>query len=145
MNVKKWVYFLGFICLIFVLTACAKNGETKDAVIEMEKSRHFTEEEIHEAMEAVKEQFQSFEGCHLTKLWYSEEDYEKEIEVYVNSGDEVRKSLKKEDMIILFSNFKTGPSSINQGFNPDSTYTDWMWILKRNSKTGKWQVIDWGY
>lgn len=33
----------------------------------------------------------------------------------------------------------------DDGFNPDSTYTDWNWILIRDRKTGNWKVDDGGY
>jgi hypothetical protein len=45
----------------------------------------------------------------------------------------------------LFSDFYVDSSGGDGSFNPDYTYTDWNWILIRNSENDKWKVYDWGY
>jgi len=46
---------------------------------------------------------------------------------------------------VLLSNFETNKHAIKEGFNPNSYYTNWMWILKRGGKSKKWEIVDWGY
>jgi hypothetical protein len=52
---------------------------------------------------------------------------------------------KTENVIVLMSDFDVDSSGAQEGFNPNSTYSDWNWILIRDSKSGNWRVVDWGH
>ncbi len=47
--------------------------------------------------------------------------------------------------MVLLSNFKVGPSGGNGSLEPNSTYTEWQWILIRDNTSDNWLVKDWGY
>lgn len=132
-RMKKLLFLIVYLCIILV--AC-NSGKVKNVEVIIGSSEKFSEAEIEEAVTLVKQKFKDFEGCDLTKLWYDEE----RSDWYVaNIGADA------ENTMVLFSNFKTSKHAINGGFNPDSNYTDWMWILKRASKANKWEIVDWGY
>ncbi len=115
-----------------------ESSNTKDAKIDIGKSNTYTESEINDAINIVLAKFKQFPAT-LDKIWYDEEKSNKE-------SKEWAKQYNADEAIVLFSNFKTykGEKSINNGFNPDSEYINWNWILVRNNK-GKWYLKDWGY
>ncbi len=114
----------------FILVAC-NSGKVNYAEVTIEHSDKFSETEIAEAIHLVKAKFKDFRGCNLTKLWYDEE-----------KSNEYAAS---KDTLVLLSSFETGKSAVAQGFNPNSNYDNWMWILTRENESENWEIIDWGY
>ncbi|NLK98829.1 MAG: DUF4829 domain-containing protein [Epulopiscium sp.] len=100
---------------------------------------------MNDAVNCVKEKFKDFEGCSLTKLWYDEEKTNNFIEGYLRGGRGSVNGAKAENVIVLLSNFDVDSSGGDGSLNPNSTYSDWNWILIRDSKASNWQVDDWGY
>lgn len=131
------------VCLLF--SACNQSNKTKDAEIEIEDSVKFSKEEISQAMDSVKKKFADFEGCTLVQLWYDEAKSDAFIEGYMISGRGSINGISKENVVVLLSTFDVDSSGGKNGFNPDSTYTDWNWILIRDGNTEKWKIDDWGY
>jgi len=52
---------------------------------------------------------------------------------------------ERGNVIVLLSNFETDDSAGDGSFNPNDTYTNWMWILIRDNPEGAWRVDDMGY
>lgn len=142
---KKMVFSLCLILVVFSLVACKQDGRTNDVEVRIEKSNKFSEAEINNAIDSVKKKFEDFHGCNLTKLWYNEEKSNHIIEDYLKSGKGSENGVKAKNVIVLLSNFAVDSSGGDEGFNPNSTYSNWNWILIRDSKTGNWRVDDWGY
>jgi len=145
---KQITIILLIIILCLHMVACNNHGRTNNAEIDPGRSVKFSEEEINSAIDAVLAKFVDFPGCDLIRLWYDEERSDKfiELDLSTSGGNTIKSSgAEPENIIIMFSDFKTSKSSASDGFNPDSNYTDWNWILIRDSKTGKWKVADWGY
>ena len=145
MDKTKIISSIFLLLLVYFIVASTQGGKTDNVVVTIEESDQFTEEELNEAIKAVKKKFRGFDGCEMTDLWYSEKDSIKTIEGYLNSGGGSANGIKKENVVVLFSNFNVDSSGIKNGFNPNSTYTNWNWILVRNSITNNWRVVDWGY
>ncbi len=145
MDKIKIIFPIFLLLLVYFIVASTQGGKTDNVVVTIEESDQFTEEELNEAIKAVKKKFRGFDGCEMTELWYSEKDSIKTIEGYLRSGGGSESGIKKENVVVLFSNFNVDSSGANNGFNPNSTYTDWNWILVRNSITNNWRVVDWGY
>ncbi|MEH7107477.1 DUF4829 domain-containing protein [Bacillus sp. JJ1764] len=139
------MFSLCLILAVYFIVSITQGGKTNNVAVSIEVSDKFSEEEINNAINTVKRKFRGFDGCEMTKLWYSEKDSNKIIEDYLNSGSGSEKGIKAENVIVLLSNFDVDSSGVKEGFNPNSTYTHWNWILVRNSKTENWQVKDWGY
>ena len=142
---KKMVFFLCVISVVFSLAACKQAGRTDNVTVNIDKSSKFSEEEINNAINCVMKKFKDFKGCNLTKLWYDEEKSNNFTEEYLKGGRGSINGVKAENVIVLLSNFDVDSSGAAGGFNPDSTYSDWNWILIRDSKTSKWRVDDCGY
>lgn len=142
---KKILYLFCLILITFSLVSCRQAGNTSNTELSIGKSTKFSEKEINLAMSTVKKKFKDFKGCKLTKLWYDEEMSNKFAEGYLQNGSATKSDVKVENVIVLLSNFDVDSSGGDGSFNPDSTYSNWNWILVRDSKTGAWMVKDWGY
>ena len=89
-------------------------------------------------MDIVVEHFQgSFKGCTLTDLWYEDSKS-------VPASDGWAKQYDSDESIVLFSKFDVDSTGGDGSLNPNSTYTNWQWILVRN-RGGKWDLKTWGY
>jgi hypothetical protein len=142
---KKIIYLLCLIIIVFSFAACRQAGNTSNTEISISKSTKFSEKEINLAVSSVKKKFKDFKGCKLTKLWYDEEMSDNFAGGYMQERAGTKNDVKPENIIILLSNFDVDSSGGDGSLNPDSTYSNWNWILVRDSKTGAWQVKDWGY
>lgn len=116
-----------------LLCAC---DNTKNAELDLGSSSRYSAHELQMAADCVLEKFQDFESCDLTRLWYDEAFSDRRIAEDPN--------LTAGDSLILLSNFYVGLRGGNEGFNANSTYTDWSWTLTRNA-SGEWEVTNYGY
>lgn len=125
-------------CMLLVLLTAGCRGNVSDVKVLEYKSDIYSEEEIEEAIEVVKKYFRSeFSGCTLTEITYAGDDKISSYEDRAtrNDGDEV---------IVLISSFDVDASGGDGSLNPNSTYSNWSWILVR--KNGEnWQHVDHGY
>lgn len=111
-------------------------GDVRNVSREIGFSQIYSSAEIEAAMDLAQEHFQKeFEGCHLLTLSYDENYSEKFSEDWAEQYN-------TEQAIVLLSNFVTGRNS--GGFNPNDYYSNWQWILTRNSGE-PWQLQTWGY
>jgi len=143
---KKLFAVFAIVVICFAFSACNQGGgKTSNVEIEIGDSEKFTKEEIEEAIDCAKKKFVDFEGCELLQLWYDETKSDSFAEGYMTGGRGSDNGVSTENVIVLLSNFKVDSSGGDGSFNPDSTYTNWNWILIRDNKTAKWKVDDWGY
>lgn len=134
---------MGF-SLLFLLSACGSTGgNIANVDVTFSSSAKFTNEEIQQAVDAVKEKFKDFEHCELHSLSYEENKAEAQVESYLQNGRGRENGATSENTIVLFSNFDTD-SQADGGFTPNTNY-EWMFTLVRDKKGDKWVVDDWGY
>ena len=138
---KKIFIVLCMLIVCSLLYACKSNENSDDVEITYGESEQFSDSEMEDAVDVIIEKFKDFEGCELIKIWYDESKANLEVERYIAREN----SMKKENIIIFYSDFKVDSTGKNPVLNPDSTYTDWMWILTRDDITKEWTVKDWGY
>lgn len=132
-----------FILVGFLLLAIA--GCTKPPVkVEIGESVRFKKEEIQRAADLVTKNF-SFPSAELRKLTYDEETSGKLAAGYISHGKGQLNGAKFENVLVLLSEFDVDDSGDNPVLNQGSTYTDFQWILVRESETGEWFIDDWGY
>lgn len=122
-----------------------QSGRSRDVQVSIDESAKFSKEEINEAVVSVKRKFLSFKGCELTEIWYTEDESNKIAEDYLKYGKGSEKSIDPDNVIGLVSNFDVDSSGGDGSLEPNSTYTEWNWILIRDGKSKKWRVDDWGY
>lgn len=142
---KKMIFSLCLILVVISLVAFKQVGRTNKVVVSIEKSNKFSETEINDAINRVKKKTKDFKGCNFTKLWYDDEKSNNFIKGYLTNGKGSVNGVKAENVIVLLSNFDVDSSGGDGSLNPNSTYSDWNWILIRDSKTSNWKVDDWGY
>lgn len=128
--------FFVFVALFMVLFAAGCGGNVENVkILEGEESKIYSEEDIEAAYAEVKDYFKKFGGCTLTELYYPGDDIEE--------FDKWAKQYNADEAIILLSSFDTD-SDIGNGFSPDSTYSNWNWILVRTGERD-WEVATYGY
>lgn len=121
-----------------------KESSKDDLIIDIGNSTQFTEKEIAEAINTVKDNFK-FPASTLTKIWYNEEESDKFSKLYLESGKGSINGVKPENVIVLLSNFDVDDSGDNPVLNPDSTYENYQWVVIRDNNTSDWRIDDWGY
>lgn len=67
---KKIITVTLCIVLVLLFAGCEKNGDTSKVEIDYGASSVYSKEEIDSAIEIIKKQFSSFEGCELHSLSY---------------------------------------------------------------------------
>lgn len=133
---KKIVCIILCILLVFSLSACG--GDVSEVNTHNVNSEIYSQEDINAAIDTIKKEFKrNWDGCTLTEIYYAGDDSSKEHQDWAdrNNADEV---------IVLVSSFDVDSSGGDGSLNPNSTYSDWSWILVRTNG-GKWQHVDHGY
>ena len=143
---KIAIFILVIVIVFIVISTIKQGGITDNVVVNIGDSSKFTEEEINKAVDCVKKDFGSgYPGCTLTKIWYDEEKSNSSVEGYLQCGRGSKNGVNSENVIILLSNFDVDDSGDILALNPNSTYTNYNWILIRTSKRSKWRIDDRGY
>ena len=133
---KKIVCIILCILLVFSLSACG--GDISRVNTHNVNSEIYSQEDINAAIDTIKKEFMmNWGGCTLTEIYYAGDDSSKDHQDWAdrNNADEV---------IVLLSSFDVDSSGGDGSLNPNSTYSDWSWILVRTNG-GKWQHVDHGY
>lgn len=136
---KKIFAVILSVVMLFCLAACSNRSDK--CMTKIGSSKKFTESEINNAFDLIKSK--AFEDTVLLSLEYDEEKSNKALEDYKGSNSKAAKEISDENAMIVFSTFKVGHK--NPVLNHGMTYTDYMWILVRESKKSDWQVYDAGY
>lgn len=137
---------IGVLIFGLLFSSCYQNNkESSNVEVNISESSKFSKEKIQEAVNCVKDKFSEFKGCTLTKIWYDEKKSDSFIKGYMTSGKGSQNGVSKENVIVLLSEFKVDSAGGDGSLEPNSTYSDWNWILIKDSKTNKWRVDDWGY
>lgn len=139
---KKIIISLLSILLIGSLVACSK--ENNEIVIEISESTKFSEDEINSAINCVKDNF-SFPAATLEKIIYDEEKGNSIITTYLEHGNGSINGISSENVIALLANFYVDDSGDNPVLNRDTTYTNYQWILIRDSETSDWKIDSFGF
>ena len=126
---------LALVCVIG-LVACG--GNTKNVRIIDYSSEMYSDAEIENAIDVAINYFEkNFEGCTLTEITYLGDDK-------LDDWQEFAERNNADDVMVLVSSFNVDASGGDGSLNPNSTYTNWKWILVRTNG-GKWEHDDHGY
>ena len=109
-------------------------GDVSRAEVLPVDSKLYSEEEICEAIDVIREEFvRDWDGCVLKEICYA--------------GDKISRTETEDrgvETIVLISSFDTLDVPDESGLNANSSYTNWKWILVR-TPLGGWRHIDHGY
>ena len=113
--------------------------EPSDAVVDYGTSSVYDEDEMREAIAAIREQFDAWPGCELRSVTYAgDQCYNREAVEWlktVGNGNYVQ-------CIEFVFGFRSGSES-NGFYEPDTDYTDYQWWLAR-TLGGNWELLSWG-
>ena len=128
-------FILALVCVIG-LVACG--GNVKNVKITDYSSEIYSDAEIENAIDVAIDYFEkNFEGCTLTEITYLGDDK-------LDDWQEFAERNNADDVMVLVSSFSVGASGGDGSLNPNSTYTNWKWVLVRTDG-GKWKHVDHGY
>ena len=126
------------ICAVALLLTGCGGGTVSGVQKVIGKSEIFSPREIEAAMELALDYFRKeFDGCTMTEIKYNEE----------KSGDAAKEWAQQygaEEGIVLYSSFDVDATGGDGSLNPNSTYSNWKWILTRDNG-GRWTLRTWGY
>lgn len=133
---KQLIGMLFGFLMVLLLSGCG--GDVSGVKVLEYKSNIYSKEDIEEAIDVTKKYFRSeFTGCTLTEITYAGDDKITSYEEWATRND-------ADEVIVLTSSFDVDSSGGDGSLNPNSTYSNWNWILVRNND-GKWRNVDHGY
>ena len=133
---KKFVALV--LALVGMLGLVACGGNTKNVKITDYSSEIYSDAEIDSAIDVAIDYFEKyFDGCTLTKITYWGDDKLDDFQEFAERNN-------ADDVIVLISDFEVDASGGDGSLEPNSTYTDWNWILVRTDG-GQWEHVDHGY
>lgn len=133
---KKYIAMI--LINLFVVSLMACGGTVSEAEIIECQSEIYSDEDIQNAIEAAKNYFKKeFSGCTLTEIGYAGDESSMDYTEWAERND-------ADEVIVLVSSFDVDSSGGDGSLNPNSTYSNWKWILVR-SNGGKWRHVDHGY
>lgn len=136
MKMKRIVYFLACMIIVFILSSCGGNVKNIN-IIEVESNR-YTSDDINSAIKVIINEFdKSWNGCTLKEIYYAGDEASHNHQDWADRND-------ADEVIVLLSSFDVDSSGGDGSLNPNSTYDNWNWILVRNTD-GKWIHVDHGY
>ena len=134
--VRKAVAILCALVCMVSLAACG--GNVSNVEIKESTSEIYSDREINAAINEIMRYFKrNFDGCTLREITYAGDE-----KTLAHAEFAERQGAK--DVIVLISKFDVDASGGDGSLNPNSTYTNWMWILVRDG-LGGWKHVDHGY
>lgn len=142
-EVKKPLALLLSVICILGLAGCGK--EAPEVKIDYGTSSIYTEADMNAAIDLIKKEFNTWDGCELHSISYSSDDECSESNVaWMNELEEANDAKETFTQCIMFrSNFHS-PKKGGGAWNADEEYTGWQWWLAR-SEGGQWKLMTWGY
>lgn len=116
-----------------------------DAKINYGSSSIYSEEDMNAAIELIKEEFSTWEGCELHDIFYSSDDEVNEENIaWMNELAKGQNLSPDFTQCIMFKSNFHSPKNGGGAWNADEEYTDWQWWLAR-TEGGDWKLLTWGY
>ncbi len=140
---KKMITAVLCLAMIFLFTGCEK-GDTSKVSIDYGTSAIYSKAEMDSAIDIIKKQFRSFNGCELYRLSYMS-DEKCNSESNIKWMNDLRPDGSKEvfTQCIAFDSSFRSPEKGGGAWEADEEYT-WSWWLAR-SDGGQWTLMTWGY
>ena len=113
------------------------NEEEKTEVTEQETD---SEDDMNKAIEVILREFNSWEGCVMKELSYTDDQKCEDNLSYINS---LAVDTKYDECIVFTSTFHS-PVEGGDAWEPDYDYGNWEWYLGRTDG-GDWDLLTWGY
>ena len=100
---------------------------------------------MNDAIELIKKEFNTWDGCKLHSISYSTDDECSESNIeWLNKIETANDNKETFTQCIMFTSNFHSPKEGGGAWNADTEYTDWQWWLAR-SDNGQWKLITYGY
>lgn len=134
---------LGFM-LVISLVGCGKSG-IADVKIDYGASAIYTEEDMNAAIEIIKKEFNTWQGCEMHSLSYISDEACNNADniAWMNNLGEANDAKEVFAQCIMFESSFRSPKKGGGAWNANEEYT-WSWWLAR-SEGGDWKLMTWGY
>lgn len=127
------------LAVIITLTVVFVGSNIRPVIIDLGISENYSEQEMNDAIDLIKEEFNSWHGCKLYCISYAGDDVCRKELNYVNTL--APDGIVYADAIVFRMSFRS-PIFGGGGWNPNFRY-DWSWYLAR-TENGEWEVLTWG-
>lgn len=140
---KRVLVFLLSIISILGLIGCGKKAP--EVRIDYGTSSIYTQKDMNAAIELIKKEFDTWNGCELHSISYSSDDECSESNIaWMNELEAANDEKKIFTQCIMFKSDFHSPKKGGGAWNADDEYTDWQWWLARTDG-GQWKLMTWGY
>ncbi len=120
-------------------------ADTTNIKIDYGTSSIYTKAEMDAAIELIKKEFSTWDGCELHSISYSTDEECSESNIaWMNEMGKATDVEETFTQCIMFKSNFHSPLNGGSGFNSDEEYTDWQWWLAR-SEGGQWKLMTYGY
>ena len=140
---KRVLVFFFFFFSILGLIGCGK--KVPEVRIDYGTSSIYTQKDMNAAIELIKKEFDTWNGCELHSISYSSDDECSESNIaWMNELEAANDEKKIFTQCIMFKSDFHSPKKGGGAWNADDEYTDWQWWLARTDG-GQWKLMTWGY
>lgn len=140
---KRVLVFLLSIISILGLIGCGKKAP--EVRIDYGTSSIYTQKDMNAAIELIKKEFDTWNGCELYSISYSSDDECSESNIaWMNELEAANDEKKIFTQCIMFKSDFHSPKKGGGAWNVDDEYTDWQWWLARTDGD-QWKLMTWGY
>ena len=141
---KKIIAMLLGFMLVISLVGCGKVGK-ENVKINYGNSSIYTEEDMNAAIEIIKKEFNTWQGCELHSLSYISDESCNNVDniAWMNDLEEANDAKELFTQCIMFESSFRSPKKGGGAWNANEEYT-WSWWLAR-SEGGDWKLMTWGY
>lgn len=140
---KRVLVFLLSIISILGLIGCGKKAP--EVRIDYGTSSIYTQKDMNAAIELIKKEFDTWNGCELHSISYSSDDECSESNIaWMNELEAANDEKKIFTQCIMFKSDFHSSKKGGGPWNADDEYTDWQrWLARTDG--GQWKLMTWGY
>lgn len=134
---KRTIAIIASIVLtLVVILTC---NSLRLASIDYGKSDLYSRQDMNEAIDIIKDEFYSWNGCKLYSISYTDDSLcQRELDYCNTLADE---GVTYDECIVFRMHFRS-PIFGGGGWNPNFDY-NWSWYLARTAN-GEWELLTWG-
>ena len=137
---KMKMTMAAILSLCFVMFCGCSKARIDSVSVDYGKSEIYSQQDMDSAIDVIKKEFSSWDGCELHSVSYKSDDISKDNVEYSN---ELRPDAGYDECIVFESSFHS-PKNGGGAWTPDEEYTGWTWYLARKDN-GAWTLLTNGY
>lgn len=140
---------ISFLVIVFILVVGILygrevgilNNNIADTKVDLGTSEIYSEEDLQAAADVILAEVSNWNSVKkVYAISYCCDESTPNLDNYCGSFI----STEYAHCVVFDSSFKTSGSALSEGFNPDSVYDGWHWIVVKD-ENNEWKLLDWGY